>query len=307
MSKQLLEDRILPFQVDDLDIRGRVIRLGPSVNKILEAHNYPKPIANILSEAMGLTVALASGLKYNGVFSLQAISEGEGAGPIKALVSDITSEGGLRGYAGFDEAKLAALGDDVEANVKNLLGTGRLAFTVDQGKHMQPYQGLTALDGETLSDCARYYFNTSEQLETEFKLAHGESGVCVVMIQRLPDETGDDEQAHEKWNHAVVMLNSLTVEEMLDASLGMADLPYRLFHDQNARVFGTKTVHQECRCSEARLETTLKSMPVPELNDMIEEGGTTVTCHFCSTDYNFSAERLAQLRDEKEASSAVKH
>ena len=307
MSKQqLLEDRVLPFQVDELDIRGRVIRLGKSVEDVLSAHKYPKPIADILAEAMGLTVALASGLKYDGIFSLQVISEGEGAGPIKALVSDITSEGGLRGYAGFDEARLAALGEDVAPTVSNLLGTGRLAFTVDQGKHMHPYQGICALDQETLSQCAYTYFKNSEQLDTEFKLAHGPSGVCVVMIQRLPDEANDAEKAAENWQHASVMLKSLTEAEMLDASLGLADLPYRLFHDEGVRVFETKTVHQECRCSEERLTATMKSMPVPELDDMISEGGSTATCHFCSTDYVYSAERLTELRDEKIAEKASK-
>jgi len=305
MTVQLLEDRILPFQVEGLDVRGRVIRLGKSVKKILDAHQYPQPVADILSEAMGLTVALASGLKYDGIFSLQAISEGEG--PIKALVSDITSEGGLRGYAGFDADKLAALGDNVDVSVDTLLGTGRLAFTVDQGKHMQPYQGITALEGGTLSDCAHRYFQTSEQLDSDFKIAHGPSGICVVMIQRLPDEHNDEDAAKEKWNHATIMLKSLTEEEMLDASLGLADLPYRLFHEDGVRVYETSTVHQECRCSEERLTNTLKGFPLPELNDMIEEGGTTVTCHFCSTDYKFSADRLTELRAEKEAEEAVKH
>lgn len=307
MTKQLLEDRVLPFQVDKLDIRGRVIRLGQSVEAILAAHKYPKPIADILSEAMGLTVALASGLKYDGIFSLQAISEGEGAGPITALVSDLTSEGGIRGYAGFDEAKLRNLGDNPDTRVETLLGTGRLAFTVDQGKHMQPYQGITGLETGALSECAHTYFKNSEQLDTDFKLAHGDSGVCVVMIQRLPNESGDDDAAKEKWNHATVMLKSLTDKEMLDASLGMADLPYRLFHEEGVRVFETKTIHQECRCSEERLTVTIKGMPIPELNDMIEEGGTTVTCHFCSTNYEFSSQRLTELRDEKEAEKAVKH
>ncbi|MDV7341600.1 Hsp33 family molecular chaperone HslO [Terasakiella sp. A23] len=307
MTKQLLEDRVLPFQVDGLDVRGRVIRLGKSVETILEAHKYPKPIADILSEAMGLTVALASGLKYDGVFSLQAISEGDDAGPITALVSDITSDGGLRGYAGFDEEKLAALGENAASDVETLLGSGRLAFTVDQGKHMQPYQGITALTPGAFSDCVHNYFLASEQLDSDFKLAYGENGICVVMIQRLPDEADDIDAAKEKWNHACIMLKSLTEAEMLDGTLGLADIPYRLFHEDGVRVYETSTVHQECRCSEEKLVNTLKGMPTPELNDMIEEGGTTVTCHFCSTNYTFSADRLAELRDEKEAEKAVKH
>jgi molecular chaperone Hsp33 len=307
MSVQLLEDRILPFQVDKLDVRGRVVRLGHSVHKILDAHQYPKPVADFLLEAMGLTVTFASSLKYDGIFSLQAISEGDKAGPIKALVSDITSEGGLRGYAGFDADKLAALGQDVIPTVETLLGEGRLAFTVDQGKYMQPYQGITGLTPGSLSECAHTYFQSSEQLDSDFKVAQGESGICVFMIQRLPDETGDDEAAQEKWEHAKIMLKSLTDEEMLDASLGMADLPYRLYHNDDVRVYETKEVHQECRCSEERVISTLMGFPVIELNDMIEEGGTTVTCHFCSKEYNFDAKRLTDMRDEKEALSKAKH
>lgn len=301
MTEQLLEDRVLPFQVDDLDVRGRVIRLGASVSEILKAHAYPQPIHDILAEAMGLTVALASGMKYKGVFSLQAISEGEGAGPIKALVSDITSEGGLRGYVGFDETKLAALGQDTSPNVEKLLGTGRLAFTVDQGRHMQPYQGMISLEQGSLTHCIHTYFAQSEQVETAFRIAHNDSGVCVVMIQRLPDADHDDDAVKEKWNHAQIMLKSLSDGEMLNPTLGLADLPYRLYHEDGVRVYETKTVHKECRCSEERLRVTLQSMPTPELNDMIAEGGTTVTCHFCSTEYPFDAKALTQLRDEKEA------
>lgn len=295
----MLEDRILPFQVEGLDVRGRVIRLGPSVQKILDAHAYPKIINDLLLEAMGLCVALASGLKYEGVFSLQAISEGDGPAPIKALVADVTSEGGLRGYCGFDAHKLTSLGDIKQGDVHSLIGAGRMAFTVDQGRYSQPYQGLTALDQKTLSQCCESYFKQSEQLDTEFKLALGESGVSVVMIQRLPDEADDPAQAQENWNHAKIMLESLSDGEMLDETLGLADLPYRLFHEDGVRVYETRSIHQECRCSVERLETTLKSMPAPELEDMIEEGGTTVTCHFCSTDYTFDRTKLAALLGEK--------
>jgi len=303
-TPQLLEDRVLPFQVEGLDLRGRVIRLGSSAREILKAHAYPKPIHDILAEAMGLTVALASGMKYKGIFSLQAISDGSQTGPIKALVTDITSDGGLRGYVGFDEAKLNALGEDTSPNVEKLIGSGRLAFTVDQGKHMQPYQGLTSLDKSSLIECIHDYFFQSEQVETAFRLAHNESGICVVMIQRLPDADQDDEAVKEKWNHAQIMLKSLSDAEMLDPTLGLADLPYRLYHEDDVRVYETKTVKKECRCSAERLENTLKSMPIPELDDMISEGGTTVTCHFCSTDYVFDAAKLAQLKSEKEAAQA---
>ena len=165
-------DHALPFQLDALGVRGRLIRLGPALDAIVERHGYPLAVARPLAEAMVLCACLATSLKYDGIFTLQI----SGDGPIRLLVTDLTTDGAIRGYAQFDSWKLAvALGvqgggagntDVPDGYVPKLFGKGRLAFTVDQGRHTERYQGIVPLEGPTLADCAHTYFRQSEQLPT---------------------------------------------------------------------------------------------------------------------------------------------
>ena len=141
-------DEALPFQLDALGVRGRLVRLGPALDAIIERHGYPLAVARPLAEAMVLCATLATSLKYDGIFTLQIA----GDGPIRLLVTDLTTDGALRGYAQFDSWKLAvALGagnsEAPDGYVPKLFGRGRLTFTVDQGQHTQRYQGVVPLEG----------------------------------------------------------------------------------------------------------------------------------------------------------------
>src|SRR5579862_5509004 len=143
-----LDDLVQPFQIDAPGLRGRLVRLGASVDEVLRRHDYPEPVARLLGETLALTAALAGALKYDGVFSLQT----KGDGPIRMMVADITSAGAMRGYAAFDEQALAdALAGagtaPLAAPVPRLLGRGHLAFTVDQGAASERYQGIVELSG----------------------------------------------------------------------------------------------------------------------------------------------------------------
>ena len=92
-------DEALPFQLDALGVRGRLVRLGPALDAIIERHGYPLAVARPLAEAMVLCATLATSLKYDGIFTLQIA----GDGPIRLLVTDLTTDGALRGYAQFDQ------------------------------------------------------------------------------------------------------------------------------------------------------------------------------------------------------------
>src|SRR5258707_465503 len=122
------DDVVLPFQIDPFGLRGRLVRLGPALDRILTLHDYPLPVAQALAEMVALAAALAATLKYEGVFTLQI----KGDGPVRLMVADVTTDGALRGYAQHDGARVAALGDGVPS-VPRLFGAGYLAFTVDQG------------------------------------------------------------------------------------------------------------------------------------------------------------------------------
>ena len=165
MSASLVADNLLrPFQLERSALRGRVVRLGALVDKVLTRHDYPEPVGRLLGELLVLAATLAGALKFSGTFSLQVRSDG----PVPLMLADCTNDGAMRGYARYDDARVAeASGTDARA----LLGQGRLAFTVDQNQSGQAYQGIVELTGATLTDCMQTYFRQSEQLRTGLKIA----------------------------------------------------------------------------------------------------------------------------------------
>ena len=303
-------DRVLPFQLDALGVRGRLVRLGPTLDAIIERHGYPLAVARPLAEAMVLCVALATSLKYDGIFTLQI----SGDGPIRLLVTDLTSDGALRGYAQFDSWKLAvALGtgnhDAPDGYVPKLFGQGRLAFTVDQGQNTQRYQGVVPLEGPTLADCAHTYFRQSEQLPTGIKLVARRDETAdgnhwrasALVVQQMPEfDAGridvDQEQREDDWRKAVILMASATEKEMLDPALPGKTLLFRLFHAEGARLFERRTFAARCRCSRERIDRVLKSIKREELADLRDPRGlVAVKCEFCSTEYSYDESDLDRI------------
>src|SRR6516225_2759028 len=160
-----IDDAVLPFEVDALDVRGRLTRLGPALDDILNRHDYPAPVGKLLGEAIVLTTLLGSALKFEGRFILQAQTDGA----VSFLVVDFKAPDRLRAYARYDASRVGAAQDS-----GSLLGRGHLAMTIDQGADMSRYQGLVALHGGSLEDAAHEYFLRSEQIPTRVRLAVGE-------------------------------------------------------------------------------------------------------------------------------------
>src|SRR5690606_11859699 len=161
------DDHVVPFEVSALDLRGRAVQLGPVLDAILPRHGYPEPVANLLAEAMVLTVLLGTALKFEGKFIVQSRTDG----PVDLLVADFATPHSLRAYARFDPARLEAALAEGRTSPAELLGKGVLALTVDQGAYMQRYQGIVELDGTSLEEVARTYFRQSEQIPTDVRLA----------------------------------------------------------------------------------------------------------------------------------------
>ncbi len=281
------DDVVLPFQVDGLNIRGRVARLGPSLDTILRQHAYPRPVSRLLGEAMALSAAVGSSLKFDGVFSVQA----KGNGPVKLLVVDMTSAGHLRGYAQLAGKPIAA----DERRLDHLVGKGQLAFTVDQGPDTERYQGIVELGEDTLAGAADHYFKQSEQLSTRLILASGLGTAwraSALMVQRLPGESADP----DAWNRTLHLLDSLSEDELLDPELRAEDLLFRLFHAEGVRVFSPRPVEARCRCTRERAEGALRLVPESDLPDLMVDGRFIVTCQFCNASNIFSEEDVRQLR-----------
>jgi len=296
------DDVVLPFQLETHSqgvaptLRGRAVRLGGLVDDVLSRHAYPAPVAGLLAEGLALTAALAGALKYEGVFTLQA----QGDGPVPLMVADVTSEGALRGYAKVDEERLAAAAD---GSPRALLGSGFLAFTVDRGDHTERYQGIVELKGETLAECAQFYFRQSEQIDTAIQLAAGRSDggwrATALMLQRLPEDGGRavlaSDDTEDPWRRAMLLMATMTSAELLDPALSGGTLLYRLFHEDGVRVFRPRSLNRGCRCSRERIVSVLRRLPDDEIAELKADGRVEVTCEFCSSIYAFEENELETL------------
>jgi len=291
-------DQIQPFLLEVPALRGRLVRMGPLVDSILNRHDYPQPVAALLGELLALAGVLSSLLKFDGIFTLQT----KGDGPVGMLVADMTTAGELRGYAEYDQARLAAAGG-ATASARALMGEGHMAFTVDQGVNTERYQGIVELKGETLAEILAHYFRQSEQLKTAVELAarrvEGGWRAGGLLLQQLPEEEAvalplaTDEE--DSWRRAVVLMASCTARELLDPALSAHDLLYRLFHDERVRVFEPRALSPGCRCSRGRIERILRSLPRDEVADMKVGGEVVMTCQFCNIDFRFDERALERI------------
>ena len=305
-SGQAWDDFVQPFQIESHSARGRLVRLGPLVEGVTARHDYPPPVAAILSELLALAAVVAGALKFDGVFTLQA----KGDGPIRTLMADITSGGEMRGYAQFDQGHFAGADEPtcaaqvVRSSVPRLLGSGYLAFPVAQGADTDRYQGIVELAGATLADCAHAYFRQSEQLQAAVKLAAVSAdgsapGAAALMVQRLPGAgrmtmSGDIEEheADDAWRRTVALMGSCTDEELLDADLHPHQLLFRLFHEDGVRVFEPRGLVMKCRCSDDKVVNMLRSFPRAEIEDLKVGDLVVVTCEFCGVTYEFDEAAL---------------
>lgn len=312
-------DAVRPFTVEGLDVRGRAVALGPMLNQILDRHDYPAPVARLLGEAIVLTALLGTALKFDGRFTLQTQSDG----PVSMLVVDFSAPDAIRAYARYEAEAFGPGKIGESADRATLLGRGHLAMTIDQGKHMQRYQGMVELDGVSLEEVARRYFTRSEQIPTEVRLAvgrlftrregqaPGEAWTAGgILVQFLPDapermkqadlHAGDmpeGTEAHavdedDAWMEAKSLVTTVRDDELTDPEITVERLLFRLFHERGVRMFDAQPILDRCRCSRDKIEAILVNFSPEEKAEMNENGKIVVTCEFCSTRYEFKADAV---------------
>ena len=292
------DDIVAPFQIVGESVRGRLVRMGAAVHEIISGHDYPEPVANLLGEACALAALVGSSLKFDGRLIVQA----QGDGPVRYVVADYDTSGSLRGYCRFDEEKVAELATGfVRAGAKSLLGQGVFIMTVDQGPDMDRYQGVTAIEGETLALCAEQYFAQSEQTPTRVRLAVGRADLGEgmrwraggMLIQNIAEDDARGSTA-EAWVRSQAFFETIGEDELLDPTISAETLLFRLFHEDGVRVFEPKQLQAFCRCSQERIETVLKSFGQEERAEMVEDDGQIrVTCEYCSRVYAIDPATIA--------------
>jgi molecular chaperone Hsp33 len=284
-------DRLVGFTIPGCHARGRVIRLGPVLDRILAAHDYPEPIQHLLAEALVLTALMGGLLKREGSqLTMQAQTKG---GVVELLVCDYR-DGELRGYVQHDPARLAELGE--KPLLAELFGDGHLAITFDLAETNQRYQGVVPLEGGSLSAAVEVYFAQSEQVPTLIRTAVDVGGkpnlAGGLLVQHLADGEEGRERLHVRmdhpeWEHVAVLAHSVRFPELVDADLPLEGLVWRLFHEEpEVRVQATVPLSRGCRCSIVHFEEVLARFPKEDRRDMRDDNGIIlVDCAFCSREF----------------------
>ena len=259
----------------------------PLADALLTRHDNHPSVTQLAGEALALAAALATALKFQGSFSLQA----KGNGAVPMLLADCTQAGALRGYARADLDKLTQLLETSDTPpAAALLGTGYLAFTVDQGPDRERHQGIVAIEGDRLSDMALHYFATSEQLQCALRLActRTEAGwrASALILERVAAEGGIDaiggEDDDDAWLTATALAATVTDAELLDDELPPDQLIWRLFSAEGVAADRPRALAYGCRCSRSRLAGILEGFGTDDLNHMAVSGDIVMTCEFCN-------------------------
>lgn len=307
-SKLAWDDSVLPFQLDNSDIRGRVARLDGVLDGILKQHDYPPVVEALVAEMALLTALIGQTIKLRWKLQLQLQSDG----PVRMIATDYygpTDEGEparIRAYASFDP-------DRISGKVPmDQIGQGYFAIMIDQGQGMTPYQGITPITEGTIARSAEAYFAQSEQLPTRFALSFGVSQAPGqpaswrgggVMIQAMPKASplagggsGEgglilandliDGEEEENWNRVNFHLDTVEDMELAGPSLAPTDLLVRLFHEETPRVFDPQPVRFGCSCSEDKVRQSLSIYSAKDIEKMTtEEGTVTADCQYCGAHY----------------------
>lgn len=278
------------FQIEGWPVRGRLVRLGETIDAILSAHAYPEPVAALLGEACALAALIGSALKFEGRLIVQA----QGDGPVRYVVADYDTQGHLRGYCRFDEAEVAAASNGfARPGAKTLLGEGLFVMTLDRGADFERTQGITPIEGESLSLAAEHYFQQSEQIPTKVRLAVGSvvtdagttwrAGGALIQLIAGDEARGSTEEA---WDRSRALFQTLGDDELIDPTVSPETLLFRLFHEDGVRLEDPRALQAVCRCSKDRIGTVLSSFSPEERDEMVEDDGKIrVTCEYCATVY----------------------
>ena len=275
----LSTDKLRKFMLDRSHVRGEWVHLDDTWQELLTRADYPPLVRQILGEALTAAVLLSATIKHDGTLILQI----RGTGPIHLLVVQATAEGTVRGLAQWNaEASHYTLPD--------LFGDAQMAITLESKNTGERYQSLIPLEGDSLAQALENYFMRSEQLATRLWLSSNAFATAGLLLQRLPQEHTSDED----WQRASTLLDTLTTEELMQ--LAPEQLLYRLFHEEQPRLFDAKAIRFHCGCSRERIQNVLQSLGETEVQAILAERNTIdVVCEFCNAHYCFDSIDAQQL------------
>jgi molecular chaperone Hsp33 len=277
-------DYLTRFILDGANVRGALVKLNDTWQNIANRADYPPAIAQYLAQCCVASALFASSIKIDGRLSIHL----RGAGYIRTLFAECTTQGTLRGIAHFNTPVPEHI------DIKDFGSEAVLAITIENqgivGREPQRYQGLVGLQEDSLYKAFEMYFEQSEQLPTRLFLFNNQDQAAGILIQQMPNQTDNS----DNWQRAQLLLETSTAEELF--SLTANEMLYRLFHEENIRILDTRNLAFACSCSRERVQEALISLGKDEIEQTVEENGElTVHCDFCGQAYHFTKEQGISL------------
>ncbi|OIR16238.1 33 kDa chaperonin [mine drainage metagenome] len=266
-------DSLRRFLFEHAPIRGEIVRLDAVWQSVIERHDYPPVLRDLMGELCAAAVLLAATLKLKGSMILQI----HGKGAVKLLVVECSGDLEVRATAKWE-------GDLLHGTLQELVGDGRFVITLDPKDGNQAYQGIVALEGESIAAILQNYMMRSEQLETRLWLATDGKIAAGMLLQRLPEQPESEDD--DAWGRASQLADTLKPEELL--TLPAVELVHRLYHEEDIRLFEAQDVVFRCTCSRENVARMLRMLGRDEVESIIaERGDVEVHCEFCNQRYVF--------------------
>lgn len=279
------KDKLHRFLFDKANVRGEITLLSDTWQTMLSNHAYPEIIRQYLGEVVAASVLLSATLKFEGSLTIQAT----GDGALNLMVVECRNDFGVRGVAKYHEP-LPEPFFEQSRDLKTLLGTGTLLITIEQAKTGERYQGIVALEGNSIAEFLEGYLVRSEQLDTRIFLAADGHTVGGLLLQQLPGQKDDE----DSWDRITHLGSTIKAEELL--GLDAREILHRLYHEEDIRLFDPQPVHFECSCSRAKVTNMLRSISHQEAAEIIQEQGKiSVECEFCAKSYQFDEIDIAEI------------
>ena len=250
-------------------------------DKIIKKHGLIGGNAEVLSRLLSIGAFLSAGIKGANIKMSMTI---DGNGSLGKIIVAGETGGKVRGYLENKDAVIPMLENgkfDVASGIGN---QGYITVIKDFGMK-EPYMGRTQLVNGSIDADFAYYFTISEQLPTA--IATGaviENGSCVscgaVIVQPMPN--CEDEiitilqDIVTNFTDVGELLKTKTPDEIIDDNFGHFE----------CKLLPEITPQFECKCSNERMKTIIRSLGKDEAMDIIKENGSiNIHCDFCNTDY----------------------
>lgn len=292
MSQQDLMHRYL---FENHAVRGELVTVSQTWQEIINGHDYPQPVQQVLGELLVATSLLTATLKFDGDITVQL----QGDGPLNMAVINGNNLQEMRGVARMQ-------GEIAEgSSLKEMVGNGYLVITISP-KEGERYQGVVGLEGDTLAACLEDYFMRSEQLPTRLFIRTGEIesqvGAAGILLQVLPAQ----DASLDEFNHLATLTETIKTEELL--GLPANDVLWRLYHQEEVTLFEPQSVSFKCTCSRERCGDVLRTLPAEEVDQILQEDGNIdMHCDYCGNHYVYDAVDIAAIRNDSAAGGQQVH